>query len=199
MTFSKLILLTGFFVVLGFGYFAWKMTSRSAYETAPYTVLKSDGPVELREYPALTMAVTEMQPEYNGEDGSFMRLFKYISGENNRDQKIAMTTPVFMEQDSSGTPDTMGFVLPQKLAETEAPSPASGAVQIQQRSGGQYAAIRFTGRINPQLIEQKTSELKMWIEKQGLTKNGPVEVAGYDAPWTPGPFRRNEVLIPVQE
>ncbi len=68
--------------------------SRKGYESAPYRVLESDGKFELRDYPALAVVETPMR----GDSGSsFQRLFRYISGLNTGDQKIAMTTPVFMD------------------------------------------------------------------------------------------------------
>ena len=33
------------------------------------------------------------------------------------------------------------------------------------------------------------------MEDNGLIGHDDAEFAGYDPPWTPGPFRRNEVLI----
>jgi DNA gyrase inhibitor GyrI len=181
--------------VVAFGFTGWKMTSRSAYESAPYTVLKSDGAIALREYPDLMLATTRMQSRSQDDDGSFMRLFNYISGGNEDNQKVAMTTPVFMEPESSEVQGQMGFVIPKKVAEQNAPEPANKDVQLQKRTGGRFAVIRFSGRINPDLIEQETKKLQVWIIEQGLTADGDVEVAGYDAPWTPGPFRRNEVLV----
>jgi len=53
----------------------------------------------------------------------------------------------------------------------------------------------LSSRINPQTAANLQQKLRTWIEKQGLTASDETEVAGYDAPWTPGPFRRNEVLI----
>ena len=197
MTVSKTLWLFGIIVVITVGYFAWKLTARSAYESAPYTVLQIDGRFELREYPELMLATTNMQFDYQGNDGSFMRLFNYICGKNASDQKIAMTIPVFMEQDSEAKRGTMSFVLPKQFSENDAPSPSNSDVQIKSRNPGRFATIRFSGRLNPERIAQQTSQLKSWINKQGLSINGPIEVAGYDAPWTPGPFRRNEILIPV--
>ena len=94
---AKLIIFAGVVAVFALTYFGWKLTARSAYESAEYTVLDSAGPFETREYPDLMMATTNTQLEVQGGDGSFMRLFQYISGANDGQSKIAMTTPVFME------------------------------------------------------------------------------------------------------
>lgn len=181
--------------ILALSYMGWKMTSRSAYESAPFTVLETDGPIELREYPDLILATTHMSFQSQGGDGSFMRLFNYISGGNDEKQKVAMTTPVFMTPESSDRSGQMGFVVPEKVVAQTAPEPVNDEVQLQARSGGRFAVIRFPGRLNSRLIQQETEKLEDWIREQSLSTDGSVEIAGYDAPWTPGPFRRNEVLI----
>ena len=94
----KKMILYGFFATLiVVGFLAWKYTSRTAYEAAEYTVVESEGDFEIRDYPELVLATTEMRsrsPEGDGSgDGSFMRLFGYISGENDQQQKVAMTVP----------------------------------------------------------------------------------------------------------
>ena len=37
--------------------------------------------------------------------------------------------------------------------------------------------------------------LRTWLKARGLQTEGTAERAGYDPPFTPGPLRRNEVLI----
>lgn len=178
-------------------FFGWKVTARGAYESAEYTVVESDGNFEIREYPDLMLASTSMRAESQGNDGSFMRLFRYISGANSQNQKIAMTTPVFMESTASETPrqGTMGFVIPKKVAAQQVPKPNDDDVEIQKRNGGRFAVIRFAGRMNSASLEQAEKQLRAWIERRGLTVVGAAESAGYDPPWTPGPLRRNEVLL----
>ena len=82
MPVKKMIYLTLAAALVVVVYFGWKLTSRSAYETAEYAVLESDQSFEVREYPDLMMATTDMQQQSQGNDGSFMRLFGYISGAN---------------------------------------------------------------------------------------------------------------------
>ena len=176
-------------------FFGWKITARNAYESAEYTVVESDSPFEIREYPDLLMATTNMKFKSQGNDGSFMRLFRYISGANDTEQKVAMTTPVFMETETGNKKSQMAFVLPQKVAEKRVPEPSNEKVQIQKRVGGRFAVIRFKGRINSQSVAKAEESLRKWMKNKGLIGIGDIESAGYDPPWTPGPLRRNEVLI----
>ena len=193
--FSKEIVAVGSVAVVILAYFGWRWTARGAYESAQYTVLVADGPFETRQYPELMIATTDMRFKSQGGDGSFMRLFGYISGANDQQQKIAMTTPVFMEGDSVDAPGQMGFVIPKKIVERRIPTPSSDSVQIRSRPGGRFAVIRFAGRITPESFGEAEKKLREWMKKKELVGDGEAEFAGYDPPWTPGPLRRNEVLI----
>ena len=186
-------------IVLLVAVVGWKMTSRSAYESARFTVVKSDGPFEIREYPDLMMATTAMDSRRtDGGDGSFSRLFGYITGANEGKQKVAMTTPVFMESDDDEPAGQMGFVIPNQVAfENRIPNPTRNDVQIRKRAGGRFATLRFTGRLENDAAEAE-EKLRQWIQQNDLKIDGAVELAGYDPPWTPGPLRRNEVLIRLQ-
>lgn len=175
----------------------WKLTSRNAYESAAYSVLETDGNIELREYPDLMMATTEMGIGLQGGDGSFGRLFQYISGGNEEKQKVAMTTPVFMEPKSDQSSGQMSFVIPKDVADSTIPHPASDRVKLTNRRGGKFAVIRFAGRVDQEAKEQQESKLQAWLEQRDLEAVGEPEIAGYDPPWTPGPFRRNEILIRI--
>ncbi len=198
MTSKKMYYLVAALIVVAIGYVGWKMTSRSAYETAAYSVLESDGSFELREYPDLMLVTTTMSFRSQGNDGSFGRLFRYISGGNEDDQKVAMTTPVFMEPEDQQTEGQMAFVLPAKVAADAIPNPSSKNVEIRQRAGGRFAVLRFAGRMDDDVQAEMETKLRSWIETKGLTGSERIEFAGYDPPWTPGPLRRNEVLIRVE-
>ena len=176
----------------------WKLTSRNAYESAAYSVIKSEGQIELREYPDLMMATTDMRTQAADDDGSFGRLFGYISGGNEQKKKIAMTTPVFMEGGEVNNNGQMGFVIPSEVAGGRIPQPTGQRVHLTKRPAGQFAVLRFSGRLSSDAVTLNLAKLEAWIEKQDLTTAGEPETAGYDPPWTPGPLRRNEILIRVQ-
>jgi hypothetical protein len=124
-----------------------------------------------------------------------MRLFRYISGANEAKQKVAMTTPVFMQPEKDQTDGRMAFVLPKKVAAEGAPEPSGDQVALQKRAGGRFAVIRFSGRMNKDKYAQAEKRLREWMAKRELSAASEPETAGYDPPWTPGPLRRNEVLI----
>ena len=195
MPWKKMIYLCVAAVVVGIAYFGWKLTARNAYESAQYTVLEAEPPFETREYPDLILATTSMRFESQGDDGSFMRLFRYIGGANDNEQKVAMTTPVFMESDARDNQGQMGFVLPKKVTDRRVPEPSNKDVEIRKRSGGRFAVIRFAGRMNSESVAKAEEKLRQWMNDRKLVGEGRAESAGYDPPWTPGPLRRNEVLI----
>jgi len=183
-------------VVCACTFFGWKLTALSAYESAQYTVVESESSFEIREYPDLIVATTKMKKTNSqGRDGSFMRLFQYISGNNENDQKIAMTTPVFMDPRTKTEQGQMEFVMPKTIAESDVPKPSSEKVVIQKRVGGRFALIRFSGRMNTESNAQAEKKLRNWMRDKKLVEDAAPVSAGYDPPWTPGKFRRNEILI----
>jgi len=188
MVYSAMLILL--LVIAGVG---WRMTARTSYETAAYSVLESDGPFEIRDYPDLMLVTTPMNSQ--GSDNSFGRLFGYISGRNENDLKVAMTTPVFMKPEGRDADGQMGFVVPEKVSSEHIPNPTDENVQIQERDGGRFAVIRFSGRTDLELRAKNEDKLRQWIDNKGLAGTDSVEFAGYDPPWTPNPFRRNEILI----
>ena len=128
-----------------------------------------------------------------------MRLFRYISGDNEAKQKIAMTTPVFMEAQTEADAGQMAFVLPKDVAKQSAPLPASENVNVERRPAGKYAVIRFSGYMNQESISVAEKNLRDWLNDNQIQASNEIEFAGYDPPWTPGVLRRNEVLIRVEE
>jgi DNA gyrase inhibitor GyrI len=167
-------------------------TVRAGYETAPFKTVKREGNFELRDYPPLVLAKTPMR----GADGSFMRLFRFISGQNSEQKKIAMTTPVFFEGEATNA--AMSFVMPAGMTPTNAPKPNDNSVSLQQADGGRFAVLRFRGGRNAQNETQALQQLQEWMSKEKLTNSGGPIYAYFDPPWTPGMFRRNEVMLRVQ-
>jgi len=197
---KPMIYLSAIAILVMAGVFAWNTMARAAYESAEYKVVTSDGKFEVREYPDLMLVATTTKMDAQGRDGSFMKLFRYISGANESDKKISMTTPVFMENDKADSAVQMGFVMPKDIAIEGVPAPTGEGVGVRKRIGGRFAVLRFAGQLNTKLAKESEAKLRTWMETKGLiaddsAESSGVETASYDPPFTPGPLRRNEVLI----
>ena len=169
-------------------------TSRAGYESAPYTTVRKDGRFEIREYPALTLVETPMPGRSEkSSNGSFGRLFRFISGGNDRKEKIAMTTPVFMAGEAEGA--TMAFVLPANTKPDGAPKPSDENLKIREVPAGKFAVLRFDGSRSEKKEAAAAETLKVWITKQGLQSEGGPVFGYFDPPWTPAFLLRNEVMF----
>ena len=169
--------------------------TRGGYESAPYRVVRSDGKCELRDYPSLTVVETPMAEAGNDADGSFRRLFRFITGRNEGQQKIAMTTPVFMA--GGGSNATMAFVMPAQLKAAAVPKPADELVKVRELEAGRFAVLRFSGGRSADSEAEALGRLQTWMAAQKL-RAAPGPIYGYfDPPWTPAFARRNEVMLRV--
>ena len=168
--------------------------TRVGYESAPYKVVRRDGKFELRDYPALTVVETPMGGGgTNGPDGSFNRLFGFITGGNEANQKIAMTTPVFMS--GSATNRTMAFVMPSERKTAEVPKPTDGLLAVRQLEPGRFAVLRYSGGRSAEKEAVAERRLLAWMEAARLHPKPPPVFGYFDPPWTPAFLRRNEVML----
>ena len=168
-------------------------------ETPAYTLVERDGPIELRDYPAMTVA--EVVTRGTREDAvraGFRPLARYIFARERDGEKIAMTAPVTQEPVVEGAPEwKVRFVMPRRFALEDLPLPAGSDVQLLTTEPGRMATIRFAGIANDALMAGKEAELRRWLEAHGLRPTAPPVYAYYDDPFTPGFMRRNEVLFEV--
>ncbi len=160
-----------------------------ATETPDYKVLVEDGKFEVRDYPALTLVRTA------SGDGDFMRLFRYISGGNEAEQKIAMTAPVLMKH--QGDDAGMSFIVPQDVAAKKVPAPTDAAVTREDLPAGHFAVYRYSGRRNDANEQEALAKLRAWVDKRRLEVMGEPLFGYYDPPWIPPFLRRNEVMLRI--
>jgi len=165
-------------------------SASAGYETPDYGVVSAEGPFEIRDYPALT-TVSAPMPQ-RGNDGAFMKLFRFIEGRNDHSQKIAMTTPVLMSGVESGT---MSFVIPKDVAEHGVPTPSNPELTVTTKPAARFAVYRYSGSTKPAAAEAASKKLLAWVASKGFMTEGSPIFAYYDPPWTLWFLRRNEVLI----
>ena len=191
-TVYRMAALAGLLILTAVAYF-FIQNSRVATESPQYQVLLKEGAFELREYPELLLITSPMDPMERGMNGSFGRLFRFITGENRTGQKIAMTTPVLLEGGSKGK-GTMSFVVPKAVAEGGAPEPKAAELRLRKQEAGCFAVLRFKGSRSAGNEGEAVEKLKVWMAGKSWQWEGEAFFGYYDPPWTPVWFRRNEVL-----
>ncbi len=183
------VILGGVAAAMAAGYYLYA-TSRASVEIARYTVVRSSGDFEIRDFPALAVARTSMR----GEDDSFLRLFRFIQRGNDRQENIPMTAPVFLDGGH-----TMSFVLPETMPVSAAPKPADEGVTLDQRPAARVAVYRYSGAASDANERAAREKLRAWVEAEGIRTEGDPSVAYYDSPMVPGFLKRNEVMLRIAE
>jgi len=182
-----------------------------ATEEAPYTVIRSEGNFELRDYPPLVVAETIVDGELEGAGNkAFRPLFRYISGENKSRDKIAMTAPVSQEQKGEKISMTapvsqervqgkwaVSFTMPSSYTMKTLPTPDDPNIKLRQVPARRMAAVRYSGSWSEKKYLQHKEKLEKWIKANRLSVTGEPVWARYNAPFTPWFMRRNEILIPI--
>ena len=172
----------------------------TAIEKPDYELLLKDDTRELRKYDNLPVVSTPMGGMGERND-SFGKLFQYISGNNEGQQKVKMTSPVFMEGSAKdkapAKSGTMSFLIPSKVAKAGTPAPTGRDVQLKQITGGTIATINFKGWRDERKREVAVEKLRVWVDSKGWKAKGEPFFAIYDPPWIPELFRTNEVWLRV--
>ena len=122
-------------------------------ETYPYIVQKRYKNVEIRTYEATLFTAVKLKTKGYKQSSSkgFSLLAGYIFGANDRQEKIAMTSPVSMSLDDSMT---MMFMVPKQLKKDMLPKPNQPAIEFKEEPKKLMAAIRFSGWANDEKIEK---------------------------------------------
>ena len=162
-----------------------------AAEEAKYKIIIKNNIYEVRKY-LDRLAVETITTE---QSNSFRKLFNYISGENNKEQKIEMTTPV-TQIEKNGIM-TMQFYLPSKYNKGNVPNPSMSDLEIININGGYYAVIKYSGRTTEKNFNKHKEILENNLKKDNISIIGSVIKATYDGPFTLPMLRRNEVMFKV--
>jgi hypothetical protein len=178
---------------LGVG--GWLVTnSRAATETPKYEKVRTDGKIEIRDYPELMVATAPMKSDM---DNSFMTLFRFITGANEGKQKIEMTSPVLIASEKDAR--TMSFIVPKATVEQGIPKPTGDLVKVHKIEAARFVALRFSGKRSSQTETKAVEKLRTWMTAEKLAAKGEPVFAYYDPPWTPLFMRRNEVMLRIEK
>jgi hypothetical protein len=168
-------------------------------QTISYEITGQIGEIEFRKYPRLVLA-TVLSP---GNDSGFNLLFSYITGKNRTKRQIQMTAPVITSEKIAMTAPvvsdekSMSFVMPGGKEQDEIPDPLDERVKITTQNPREMAVIRFKGYAGREDVNDVKSRLLEGLQNAGITARGQPVLMRYNAPWTPGFLRRNEVGVEI--
>ena len=185
MKFSKFIILLFLSLVL------LPYSLSMAYDEPNYTVVQNNEIFEIRKY-SDRLAVETID---SGSENNFRKLFNYISGRNEDNEKINMTTPVTQFEKNGNM--SMQFYLPSKFNLKNAPKPTRKNVRIVNIEGGYYAVTRYSGRASDKNFIKHRDILLKELKTNNFTTMGPSIRATYDSPFTLPMNRRNEAMIKI--
>ena len=163
-----------------------------ANEEAEYEVIEKDEIYEIRKYSDRLAVETSKE----GIDSNFRKLFNYISGRNDVQEKIAMTTPVTQVEKNGNI--TMQFYLPSKFNLENVPNPSRKDVRIINIEGGYYAVLKYSGRASDGNFIKHKEILEKELKNNNISIVSPPIRATYDSPFTLPMNRRNEAMFKVE-
>lgn len=180
-------------------------------EQPAYEVVRRDGPFEVRNYPELVVAeVKRGGARREAVSAGFRPLANYIFAKDRVGAAISMTAPVTQEREKIAmtAPVTqmrsevegseswnVNFIMPSEYKLQDLPKPAKRDVTLRELPASRRAAIKFSGVATDELIAEKEARLIQWVSEKGYKATGNPIYAYYNDPFTPGPLRRNEVML----
>lgn len=169
--------------------------SRSTQQTEQYIykVIKSYDKFEIRKYDSALFSSVKLSKKGYKESSSegFGILAGYIFGENESNEKIAMTSPVIMEL---GDTSKMMFMVPKNKNLGNLPNPKNSKIVFEKQEEKIIAAIRFDGWANDEKIEKYKSILRDELVKEKINFENKFIFLGYNPPYDVM-NRRNEVVV----
>jgi hypothetical protein len=189
----------------------------SNVEQPNYVGVIQDGVIEVRDYPALVVAEVTRQGDRNSVvRAGFSPLAAYIFAKNRSGDSISMTAPVTQARETRAgetiamtapvtqTPSALAdgswvvrFIMPAKYTLEMLPRAGGDDVRLLEIPATRRAAIRFSGVATDASIAAHEKTLRQWLAARNITVIGLPTYAYYNDPFTPGPLRRNEVMIDV--
>ena len=165
-------------------------------ETYSYDVTKKYDAFEIRNYEASLFTYVKLSGNKYRDESSkgFSILAGYIFGGNDKNEKIAMTSPVAMSLEDSMT---MMFMVPKKFKKETVPKPDQSEIKFQEEPKKTVAAIAFSGWANDEKIEKYKQKLKSALDAKEIPYTNRFFFLGYNPPYEIF-NRKNEIIVELK-
>tara|TARA_B110001454_G_C12673187_1_gene414635 strand:+ start:475 stop:1065 length:591 start_codon:yes stop_codon:yes gene_type:complete len=193
----KIIIIILCVVLVAFiGVQLFALKSQHNIETYPYTVSKTFEKFEIRNYEAsLFTSVNSNTKDFkNASSKGFSVLAGYIFGGNEKNEKIAMTSPVAMSLEESMT---MMFLVPKKFNRKNLPKPNASNIEFLEIPEKKVAAISFGGWANNEKIALQKQRLIKELNNKGIKHTNKFYYLGYNAPYEVF-NRKNDIIVELK-
>jgi len=172
------------------------MNAQRNIERYPYVVMKKYKQFEIRNYETTLFTSVKLSTKgyKNSASKGFSILAGYIFGNNERNEKISMTSPVSMSLEDSMT---MMFMVPKKFNKDYLPKPNQSGIEFKEEPAKTMAAISFSGWANETKIEKYKQQLISALDAEGIKYTNRFYFFGYNAPYELF-NRKNEILVELQ-
>ena len=168
-------------------------SGRKNIESYSYQVVKKYKDFEIRNYEASLFTTVKLSSKGYKDTSrkGFSILAGYIFGDNDKNKKIAMTSPVAMSLEDSAT---MMFMVPREFDKKTLPKPNQPQINFVEEPAKKIAAISFTGWANDEKILKYQKKLKLILETENISYTNQFYFFGYNPPYEIF-NRKNEVIV----
>jgi len=172
------------------------LNSQRNIETYAFTIIDSYETIEIRQYEASLFTSVQMPSNNYRKTSSkgFSVLAGYIFGGNDKEEKIAMTSPVTMSLKDS---TTMMFLVPKKYTRDNLPVPNDSSIEFKDVPEKKVAAISFGGWANDSKIASFKKKLIDVLNSKGIKYTDNFYFLGYNAPMEVF-NRKNEIIVELE-
>lgn len=166
-------------------------------ESYPYEVIKKYDSFEIRSYEATLFTSVKLSTKgyKNSSSKGFSILAGYIFGDNEKNEKISMTSPVAMSLEDSMT---MMFMVPKEYKKETLPKPNQSSIEFKEEPEKTVAAITFSGWADDEKIENNKQKLIAALEAEGIAYSNRFYFLGYNPPYEVF-NRKNEVIVELND
>ncbi len=172
------------------------LNSQRNIETYSFKVIDTYESIEIRQYEASLFTSVQMPSNNYRKTSSkgFSVLAGYIFGGNDKEEKIAMTSPVAMSLKDS---TTMLFLVPKKYTRDNLPVPNDSSIEFKDIPEKKVAAISFGGWANDLKIAAFKKNLITALNIKGIEYTDNFYFLGYNAPMEVF-NRKNEIIVELK-